>query len=841
MASNDFDDLLESFMNNSQKVYNDDKNAHKSSRDKLPSSYNVVSKNDKRTSSRNTTRTSSRAQTRKPSRPAPAKTRQASTSKRATSSAKKPNPPRKRKTYESPVKRFFGTLGKVVLALIMIGAVVSVVCFSVITIYGYSVVYGDPVFDLKDEASSQNQTSFIYGQEGKNLVEITRLHGEENRIWLDIDDMTEYLADAFVAIEDERFQIHHGVDWKRTIGVTVKMNGQGGSTITQQLIKNLTDENDVTFVRKFNEILSALNLEKNYSKDDIIEAYLNTIYLSHGCYGVKTAAETYFGKEVKDLNIAECACLAGITKAPTRYDPLLNPENNQDRQHSILKKMYDQGFITKDQYDEAMSYEMIYTNSKNYKGSKVKKKSGKKSKEKINSYYTDYVIEEVINDLQKMGYSAKKAKNLIYGGGLKIYSAVDFDVQAAIEDVYKNYRRMPDETVQGACVVMDGKGRILGIVGGTGKKKANRTLNRASQSTRQPGSTIKPLSVYGPALEKSLQDDDVDIYWSSMIDDHPLMKIDGKWWPTNDGGWYSGNATTLQKGLANSMNTISAQTLDKIGVDYSFDYISNKFHISTLNSVVDDDYAPMATGSLTNGVTVLEMTTAYQAFGNGGYYYEGYAYYKIEDSKGNILIEKDPEASREVALSKTTAGIMNKLLQTVMTMGTGTTYKLSGIQCYGKTGTTSEDKDRWFIGGTPEYVGGVWYGYDTPKEVHYNLSSNPSGTIWNLVMRNIYEKKGVKKREFKTPDGIVQREYSLANGKLCSGTGAWGWYDEDNMPGRTNISGVTKSSTTKKDDESTTKKQDSNSTTAARQTTTTTTTETTTEEDSTTSGDGPLE
>ena len=795
MASKDYDDLLESFMNNSQKVYNEDKDSQKKKGDSLPSSYSVNDDSARK-------RSKSRVKKQKTAEPKKAK-------------------PQKEK---SPAAKVFGKIGKVLLALIMIFGVVTVVCASVIGIYGYSVVHGDAVFDLDKEKYSQNQTSFLYGYKDakkKNIVEIARLHGEENRVWINLEDINEYLPQAFISVEDERFEKHHGVDWKRVGGVILvsRNSGQGGSTITQQLIKNLTDQNDVTFVRKFNEILSALNIEKHYKKNEIIEAYLNTIYLSHGCYGVKTAAETYFGKDVEDLNIAECACLAGITQYPSKYDPLVHPDNNRNRQLWILKKMLELGYINEKEYNEAKDYEMVFTNSKNYKGSQVKEdKSATRDREKVYSYYTDYVIEEVISDLQKMGYSAKKAKNMIYGGGLKIYCAVDFDVQDAIEDVYKNYRRMPDETVQGACVVMNYKGRILGIVGGTGKKKANRVLNRASQSKRQPGSTIKPLSVYSPALEKSLNDPNTDIYWSTPTKDAPLMQVNGKPWPTNEGGGYSGGMVTVQQGLARSMNTISAQTLDKIGTSYAYDYMTNRYHISTL-SIADEDYAPMATGSLTNGVTTLEMTTAYQAFGNGGYYYEGYAYYKIEDSLGNVIIEKDPEGSKETAISESTAGIMNKLLQTVMTQGTGTTYKLGGIQCFGKTGTTTEDKDRWFIGGTPEYVGGVWYGYDTPKEVHYYLSPNPSGTIWNLVMNNIYDRKGVNKREFETPDSIVCRQYSPTNGKLCSGSGLYGWYDKNNLPGWTTYTPPTTTSTTKKGEEST-KKGDEKTTKSSSESTT---------------------
>lgn len=767
MASKDYDDLLQSFMNNSSKVYDEDKNTLEEKTNKVPSSYNASSKSDK------------------------AKKRQVRGRKieeelTAKKKNKKQKPP---KQYDSPTKRVLAQIGKALVGCIMVVAVVAVVCVSVVMIYGYSVVYGDPVFDLTEEKHSQNQTSFIYGTDSKGKsVEITRLHGIENRIWVDMDDMSEYMAKAFIAIEDKRFNSHSGVDWIRTVKVTTEMNGQGGSTMTQQLIKNLTDEDQVTFIRKFNEILQALNLERNYSKDEIIEAYMNTLYLSHGCYGVKTAAETYFGKELEDLNIAECASIAAITQYPGKYDPLKNPENNKKRQKTVLDNMLEEGFITQSEYDEAISYEMIFTNSKNYKGSQLKNNSGKSSNESVNSYYVDFVISSVMEDLQKMGYSAKKAKNLVYGGGLKIYSAMDFNVQKAVEKVYKNYEKMPDKKIQGAMCIMDYEGRVLGIVGGTGKKKANLVLNRASQSERQPGSTIKPLSVYAPALEKSLQDDSCNIYWSTLIKDAPLMEVDGKMWPKNQGST-SGNNVTLQYGLAKSLNTVAARTLDMIsdssGVNYSLDYIMDRFHISTLDSVKDCDYAPMATGAVTTGVSVLEMTAAFAAFGNGGQYYEPYSYYKIEDSMGNVLIEQKPDKTKQEAMSENTAWVMNKLLQTVMTSGTGTSYKLSNIQCFGKTGTTTEDKDRWFVGGTPNYVAAVWYGYDKPKEIRYNLSYNPSGTIWKTVMNDVYSSLGKDdyKSKFPEPKGIVQKSYCPSCGKLKSGTGVYGWYDVNNLPG----------------------------------------------------------
>ena len=782
-----YDDLLESFMNNSSKVFDEDKKMQEEQPNKKPAAY-IESDN---TSKQHVKRT---------------RTKSTSVKK---SSPKKPVHKKSAAPASLPLR--------ILLGFVLVVAVVFIVCFSVIAIYGYSFVHGDPVFNLTEEKYSQNQTSFIYGYDSDgNQVELTRLHGEENRIWVDLDDMSPHLKDAFIAIEDQRFEKHHGVDWIRTIGVIVKPSnsGQGGSTITQQLIKNLTDEKDVTIVRKFNEILSALNLERNYSKDEIIEAYLNTIYLSEGCYGVKTAAETYFGKDVSDLNIAECASIAAITQFPGKYDPLRKPENNRQRQLRILEEMLSQGFITQEEYDEAVAYEMVFTNSENYQGSQVSDSESGSNENKIDSYYVDYVVKTVLEDLQKMGYTERKAKSLLYGGGLKIYTAVDFDVQNALEDVYENYRRMPDETVQGAMVVMNYEGRVLGLVGGTGEYSGSLELNRAFQSYRQPGSSIKPLSVYGPAFEKSLNDDSVDIYWSTLIDDRPLKEVDGKMWPTNEGGGYSGAKTTIQKGIANSLNTISARTLDMIGVDYAYDYITNRFHISSL-SAADCDYAPLATGSLTEGVSVLEMTAAYAAFGNGGAYYQPYCYYKIEDSQGNVLIETDAASTKEQALTESTGWLMNKILQTVMTSGTGRSYKISGVECFGKTGTTTDSKDRWFVGGTPEYVAAVWYGYDMPKEIVYRLSSNPAGTIWETVMNEIYDVKGKNVTEFPEYDGIVQKSYDSSNGLLTNySSGNTGWYDVNNLPGYSTRSRSSSSSSSSSSDED---KKSNEETTAAKE------------------------
>ncbi len=773
MASRDYDDLLESFMNNSPKVYSEDKDTLNTEENKVPSAYNLDNTNAKDSKSVKRGRIIEKKNLKKSK-----------------------NKKKKKKDYSSPKYKIF----RILMGILMIVGVVAVVCISVMSIYAYSVVHGDAVFDLNEQKYAQSQTSFIYGYDKNNKeVELTRLHGDENRIWVNLEDMSEYLPKAFVSIEDKRFEKHNGVDWIRTAGVIVKpqnLGKQGGSTITQQLIKNLTDEKQVTVARKFNEILSALNLERYFEKDDILEAYLNTIYLSEGCYGVKTAAEEYFGKDVKDLNIAECACIAGITQFPTKYDPLINTEENKTRQKQVLGAMLEEGAITQEQYDEAINYKLIFTNSKEYKGSQVSSNVDGSKTNVIDSWYIDYVIRTVIDDLIENGYTKRKAQALVYGGGLKIYTAIDFDVQDALETVYENRKGVYEENSQSAMVVMDYKGRVLGIVGGLGKKDNVMGFNRAVDAKRQPGSAFKPLAVYAPALEKSLKDPNFDFYWSTLIKDAPTedIKVDGKPWPTNEGGGYSSKKLTIQSGIARSLNTISARTLLQVGLDYSYNFLTEKFHIS---SMIDQDCAPapLATGALTNGASVLDITAAYQAFGNGGKYYYPYCYYKVTDFQGNTILESTPDTTNEQALSESTAWIMNKLLQTVMTSGTGTTYKISGVQCIGKTGTTTGSVDRYFVGGTPEYIAAVWYGFDQQKEVRQ--TPNPSGILWKNVMNEIYSSKGINKKEFPDYDGITRRAYDSSNGLLANySSGNYGWYDKNNLPGYSKSTGTTEESTT---------------------------------------------
>ncbi len=691
---------------------------------------------------------------------------------------KKPKNKKSNKKQSKASLVFFGILSSVALTAIV---VVSYLLISVV-----SYINGDLVVNLDEAKANQNQTSFIYAYDANgNTVEIARLHGEEDRVWVDLDDMSPYLPEAFIALEDTRFKKHHGVDWKRTIGVIVvpKNLGQGGSTITQQLIKNITKKKEVTVVRKFYEILSALNLEKNYDKDKIIEAYLNTIPLGSGCYGVKTASEKYFGKDVSELNAAECAVLASITKAPTRYNPLINPDKNRERQESCLAKMKADGFLNEAEYNEALNFELIFTNSDNYVPKVDENAVKEEDEETINSFYVDYVRQCVQRDLmEEYGYSKQQASDLLLYGGLKIYSAVDLSVQQTLEDIYVNRKSFPDlesedgDLVQSAMTIMDYSGRVVAIVGEAGEKSGNLGLNRAANSYRQPGSTIKPLATYAPAIEMNIYN------YSSHIKDSAIF-VNGKRWPHNvDQSYGSGNNVTVEYAIQKSLNTVPARVINyDVGIDNSFEFIRDRFHLSRLDEKEDRTLAPLATGALTHGTTTVEMAAAYATFGNGGYYYRPYSYYKVTNSQGTQILLSNEEPRRERALSEETADIMCELLQTVDTSYYGTASNVRKFQIMAKTGTTTSDKDRWFCAGTPYYVAAVWVGFDQPESL--GVSVNPGGKIFMRVFDEIHE--GLDEKEFPKSNKVVEKYYCRSTGKLAGkncGSTAKGWYKISNLP-----------------------------------------------------------
>ncbi len=705
----------------------------------------------------------------------------------AKSNYQNPQPESAKKHKKKKKKR--SKVGRIISGIFCTGILTVCVVVSYVLISSIVYVNGEVAVDLDDYKDNQDQTSFIYAyDESGETVELARLHGEVNRIWVDLEDMSPYMKKAFIALEDERFEEHHGVDWVRTVGVIVKKqnHGQGGSTITQQLIKNITKQNEVTIVRKFNEILTALNVEKNYEKDEIIEAYLNTLYLGSGCYGVQTACEKYFGKDVSELNAAECAVIAAITQNPSKMHPLYKPEDNRTRMEYCLGKMLEKGFLSREQYDEAFDFELIFTNSEKYVPDETDKKPQKDEEEdKINSFYVDYVIECVRDDLmEKYGYSKQQASDKVYGG-LKIYTAVDLNVQKELEYVYENRINFPElysdddgVPVQSAMTIMDYNGRVVAIVGQAGKKAGNRCLNRAANSYRQPGSTIKPLSTYAPALEMGL------ISFSSMEKDYAIA-VNGDLWPHNvDQTLGSNRNVTMQYAVQESLNTVPARLINsKIGIQNSYNFLKERFKLSRLDDREDAQLAPLATGALYRGTTTVEMTAAYATFGNGGVYYKPYSYYKVTNSDGTEILLSNENPTGERVIKEETSTIMNKLLQTVNTSYYGEAKNVRKFQIMAKTGTTSNNTNRWFCAGTPYYVASVWCGFDIPESM--NVTVNPCGKIFFTVFDRIH--KGLdEEKEFPVADGVVKKNYCRSTGKIagknCGSTGV-GWYSvTDVMP-----------------------------------------------------------
>lgn len=646
-------------------------------------------------------------------------------------------------------------------------------------------VAGVDYIDLDAYIANQSLTTMIYAyDENNNEKEIARLHGTENRIWCDLDDVCDYMKKAVVALEDKRFYSHKGVDWIRTIAVVVEYSfSQGGSTITQQLIKNLTGENGRTFIRKYNEIKNALRLEKHFDKDQILEAYLNTIYLDMGCYGIKTAAEYYFGKTPAELTLMESAILISITNAPRKYNPILNYDNNRERATECLNCMLEQGAISQEEYDAALKEEVSFV------GELSKKEEDTEDVEtEYNSYYVDFIIDTVIEDLKtKYGYTAGEAYRKIYYGGLKIYAAVDLDVQSEMEDVYYNRVTFPDEedtaenpAIQSSMVILDYEGRVVGIVGRLGPKTGNRMGIIAADSPRQPGSSIKPLSCYAPAIELNYY------YWSSYLPNYGIPLRDGSIWPTNYGG-VTGSISDLRnlpQAIAPSLNTIPARIVDTIGPSECYKFLRDRFRISTLDEAGDVDYAPMATGAMTYGVTALEMAAAYATFGNGGLYYSPWCYYKVTNSAGDeVLLE--PNRTGEQVISAGTADVMNHLLQCVVTYpnGTGHRFAIDGFTTFSKSGTTSDNKDKWIVGGSPYYICASWAGFEIPEVINTAYyGSNPAGSVYKEVMTRIH--KGLEAKEFTFSDECVRRTYCTTTGLLASNScsGATGYYKVDYMP-----------------------------------------------------------
>lgn len=681
-------------------------------------------------------------------------------------------------TGKSVIRMFLKGLATLFTILVITGIIVTVSLAAFV----YSLKDSSVNLDL--QKLKLNYTTFIYvngvNDDTTKPIQYTSLYSDENRIWVDSDKIPKNMKNAIVAIEDKRFWEHNGVDWKRTFSAAANLfnllksnsSGYGGSTITQQLIKNLTGDDEVSLTRKVKEIFRAMNLEKKYSKDEILTAYLNVVNFGSGCNGVEAAANNYFNKSIKDCDVAQCAAIAGITQNPTAYNPLLHPEANKKRQQTVLTAMHDQGKITDSDYKAAM------TESEHMKFA-AKKKESVVDESTVWNWYTDAMFEDVKQGLMKAyNCSNERAVDMIYHGGLKIYSAMNTNLQNIAETAFTDNTTFPASypNLQGGYLAMDYSGRVMAIVGQRGKKTQNRMWNNATVAKRQPGSSIKPLADYGPAINMG------KINYSSLLSDQPLPNWkSGKPGPNDWDGKYHGNVT-VEYALEQSWNVPAVQLCKTITPTLSLNFMRQKLGFTSLED--SDNTLAMAIGGVKYGVTVEEMTAGYQMFGNGGKYYKPYTYYYVTDHDGNVISGMDNRIEVPTqAISSSAATIMNKLLTNVMVKGTGRQANISGWQTFGKTGTTDDNKDSWFVGGTPYAVAGVWTGYMTPKEVG-DYQASYAKKIWKTIMTKYLADKADK--TFKFDSNVVSAVFCKQTGLLaapgvCTDTGV-GWYDKNNMP-----------------------------------------------------------
>jgi len=583
---------------------------------------------------------------------------------------------------------------------------------------------------------------------------------QEKNEYISYPDIPPDMINAFIAIEDHRFFEHRGVDWLRTAAAGLNYflgfsNQFGASTITQQLVKNLTGHDEISPRRKLQEMLYALDLERQLDKTEILERYLNIIHFSDHCNGIWAAADHYYSKSVQELTLSEIASIAAITNSPTYYNPIHHPDHNLERRNLILSEMYRYGYITEQDYQTASNEPISLHVREQGEGNR------------INSWYVDMVIEDVIGDLmQKYDLERSAASRLFYAGGLSIEMAMDEELQQTVTDYYRDVVRLPHnasgESAQSALIVMDPHtGDILAVAGAVGEKNANRIQNFATQTLRPPGSAIKPISIYAPALEEGL------INWASVYDDTPTdFDISGKLaWPKNATGEYRG-LTNIAYAVAHSTNTVPVRILKELGRETSYQWAKERFHLSNMvsNSTANDcDTAALALGQLNYGITLRELTDAYTVFADAGRYHPWRSYFKVLAADGRILLDS-PDRS-EIVLSESNAAIMTKLLQGVVEYGTSSSITLGKLtECAGKTGTTNGDADRWFIGYTPDFLCGVWCGYAYPEPLE---GRNLCTSIWNQVMREIVGSKGENVR-FSVPSNVIRVTYCRDSGELLN-------------------------------------------------------------------------
>lgn len=704
---------------------------------------------------------------------------------------REPQPPRPRKRGKP-----LAAIGRGIAIAMMICIISGCIVASVMTVYVLNTL------DQSDSVQLENVklgfSTIIYAQDPATgeYVELQRVQSTENRIWVDYDEIPQSVKDAVVAVEDRRFWEHSGIDFKRTLAAAVNMFNPsadevfGGSTITQQVVKNVTGDDGFAVGRKVREIFRAIDLEKNYSKEQILEAYLNIVGFSLNQNGVQSAANTYFGKDIADVTPAEAAAIIATTQNPFKYNPFRFPENNRQRQLWILTLMHEQPkadgtfMMTDAEYEAAVNQEMVFKEAEYVERT-----------ETIQNWFIDTLYEEVLDDLVNVaGYTKTGANEALQKGGFRIYTTVDVEMQEYLEQKYLDPETFPTirnaEYPESAFVILDHQsGAIKAIVGSNREKTGARLFNRATDAVRHPGSTIKPLTAYAPALE------DDYIYWSMVWDDNPILLN-----PSDPTSLYPKNfyvnppyrgPITITEAVQRSTNTIPVKIVQMISPRTSFNFLRDSLEFKNLieSQVIngrvfsDIDLAPMALGAMTGGVTPLEMAAGYQMFGNGGLFYKPHSYTVVLDSNGNVVLENKAVPKRVISVE--TATIMNKLLQRVTNSapGTGTPAKFSAMPIAGKTGTSSDDKDQWFIGVTPYYVGVCWLGYDVSETINYRGYYYPPPIIWKNVMAPIHADLPVV--EFPTDGNVVQRQYCMQSGKttntFCTER-AVGWFKMSNIP-----------------------------------------------------------
>lgn len=645
---------------------------------------------------------------------------------------------------------------------------IVIVLIILLIIIGAGVVAGIMSSDEwkvdKNKLVLSNINTVIYDKDG---LEIASVSGDEKRRPVSLDEIPENVKNAFVAIEDETFYEHHGVNLKRTIGATVTYilkrgnASYGGSTITQQLIKNIFDDDDDSGLagveRKIREISRAYQVEKILSKDQILELYLNIIFMGGDVYGVELGSQYYFNKSVGDLDLAESAFLAGINHSPNNYNPFKETDNSekiQKRTKIVLAKMKELGKISDEEYNAAVAEVE----------SGLKFERGNTTSVDAMSYLAKAALNQVISQYaEENGYTIKYASTLIYGGGFKIYATQDSSIQQTMENVYHDDDYIisgKEAHAQSAMVVIDHKtGRVVGCMGGLGTDVNSHGLNRAVQSTRQPGSSIKPIASIAPGLESGVINA-ATVYYD-------LPSTFGSYPPKNAGNSYQG-LCTVRKAIEVSANVVEVKIMSELGPANSIAFL-RKLGITSLvtaseNSKTNDEQLAMVLGGLTNGISPLEMAGAYAAIANDGVYIKPTFYTKVEDTIGNVVLEPKQEKTR--VMSEANAFIEKSILTGPVTgsSGTATNCKISGMDVGAKTGTTDDNRDRWLCGFTPYYTAATWYGYDNNEVVH--SYGNPASKLWIAVMKKIHS--GLESAQFEKPSNVVTAKVCKDSGKLAT-------------------------------------------------------------------------